>query len=69
MSRFLRNWINPVLHETGVLLIWIRHISKPSKNANGQENSAEQNKYAGLGSSELSECLPRGHDVKRAWRG
>jgi hypothetical protein len=53
MSRFLRNWINPVLHETGVLLIWIHHISKPSKNANGQENSAEQNKYAGLGSSEL----------------
>lgn len=53
MSRFLRNLINPVLHETGVLLIWIHHISKPSKNANGQENSAEQNKYAGLGSSEL----------------
>jgi AAA domain len=53
MSRFLRNWINPVLHETGVLLMWIHHISKPSKNANGQENSAEQNKYAGLGSSEL----------------
>jgi AAA domain len=53
MSKFLRNWVNPVLHETKALLIWIHHISKPGGNVNGQEKSEEQNKYSGLGSSEL----------------
>jgi len=53
MSRFLRNEINPVLRRTNALLIWVHHVSKPSNNANGKEPSAEQNKYAGLGSSEL----------------
>jgi hypothetical protein len=53
VSAFLRNMIGPILRQTGVTLFWIHHIVKPGGNANGQEKSAEQNKYSGLGSSEL----------------
>lgn len=52
-SKFLRNDINPILRRTNALLIWVHHTSKPGGNANGKEPSAEQNKYSGLGSSEL----------------
>jgi hypothetical protein len=53
MSKFLRNLINPILRRTGVLLFWVHHIGKPGKQATGQEKSAEEHKYSGLGSSEL----------------
>lgn len=53
MSKFLRNTINPVLRQTGALLIWVHHIAKPPGRPNGQEASAEEKKYSGLGSSEL----------------
>jgi hypothetical protein len=53
MSKFLRNWINPILRRTGVLLFWVHHIAKPGGDANGKEKTSEQNKYSGLGSSEL----------------
>jgi hypothetical protein len=53
MSNFLRVLINPILRKTGVLLIWVHHTVKPGGNANGQEKTAEQNKYAGLGSSDF----------------
>jgi len=53
MSKFLRNKINPILRRTGVLLFWVHHVSKPGKQPNGHEKTAEESKYAGLGSSEL----------------
>jgi hypothetical protein len=53
VSRFLRNQVNPVLRETGALLIWVHHISKPGGEANGRERSSQDKKYQGLGSSEI----------------
>ena len=57
MSRFLRTQINPILRKTGVLLFWIHHVVKQGGNANGQEKIAEQNKYAGLGSSDFQNAM------------
>jgi AAA domain len=53
MSKFLRTMIGPVIDRTQVLLIWAHHTGKPGGLANGHERTEEQNKYAGLGSSEI----------------
>ena len=53
MSMFLRIVVGPIIDRTQVLLIWAHHTGKPGGLANGQEKTQEQNKYAGLGSSEI----------------
>jgi RecA-family ATPase len=52
-SMFLRQWINPVLESTGVVLIGIHHTGKPKSQRDTQNWTALDYAYSGLGSSEL----------------
>lgn len=55
VSKFLRNEINPILHESGAALIFIHHTNKPSKDPQ-QRNGYVGGDYAylGTGSAELA---------------
>jgi RecA-family ATPase len=50
-SQFLRNWLNPIIREFGLLWIWAQHTGKPRHDV---EKTHEEKKYAGLSSSELT---------------
>lgn len=52
-SRFLRNWIQPVLMETGVVWVWLHHTGKPKAKEDASAASISDLAYSGLGSSEL----------------
>jgi RecA-family ATPase len=53
-GQFLRNWLGPVLMETGVVWIWIHHTGKPSSDPNAKSHwGNKETAYSGLGSSEL----------------
>lgn len=52
-SRFLRNWLNPVLSDTGVLWVWLHHVGKPRIAQGAHSTSIKEISYAGFGSSEL----------------
>lgn len=53
LSRFLRNWLNPVIVDTGVIWVWLHHVGKP-KGSDATKGQTDKDKsYAGLGSSEL----------------
>lgn len=54
VSKFLRNQLQPILKETGVCWIWIHHISKPSKDRDGEPPTLMELAYSGFGSSELT---------------
>lgn len=51
-STFLRNWLGPVLENTGVAMFLIHHIRKPNAQ-DGEKNSTEL-QYMAAGSSELN---------------
>lgn len=54
VSQFCRVWLDPVLRETGAVLISVHHTGKPSKERKGgQVASFYEQMYDGLGSSEL----------------
>jgi hypothetical protein len=53
-SQFLRNWIQPVLMETGVVWVWLHHTGKPKDKESTSAATVSDIAYAGLGSSELT---------------
>jgi RecA-family ATPase len=52
-SLFLRQWLNPVLKSTGVVLIGIHHTGKPKTTKEMANWTAIDFAYSGIGSSEL----------------
>lgn len=52
-SQFLRNWIQPVLMETGVVWVFLHHTGKPKKAEESSNMTVSDLAYSGLGSSEL----------------
>lgn len=52
-SKFLRNWIQPVLQETKVVWVWLHHTGKPKAKEDASAASISDLAYSGLGSSEL----------------
>jgi len=80
IGQFFRNWLNPILHATGVACFCIHHTGKPpSDKAARQHWQTSDFAYAGLGSSDLTNWAravmvlqDRGHGVfelKLAKRG
>jgi len=53
VSVFLRNKLQPILHETKVVWIWMHHISKPQRK-DGEPLTTMELAHAGFGSSELA---------------
>ena len=54
-SEFLRNWLNPISHETGVIWMMVHHTAKPpSDKAARQHWNSTDFSYSGTGSSELT---------------
>ena len=49
-SEFLRNWLGPLLESTGVVLMVVHHVRKPSQN---DSKSSTDLQYLASGSSEL----------------
>lgn len=53
-STFCRVWLNPVLVETGAVMISAHHTGKPQReNKNSVPQTLNEKAYAGIGSSEL----------------
>lgn len=52
-SQFLRNWIQPVLMETGVVWVFLHHTGKPKAKEDSSAGTISDLAYSGLGSSEL----------------
>jgi RecA-family ATPase len=73
MSVFLRNTLQPILDETGCVVVLVHHTSKPKTDAKTQ--SASEIAYLGAGSSELTNwsrevaVLQREPDRKDGRRG
>jgi hypothetical protein len=73
MSVFLRNTLQPILDETGCVVVLVHHTSKPKTDAKTQ--SASEIAYLGAGSSELTNwsrevaVLQREPDRKDGKRG
>lgn len=53
-SQFLRNWIQPVLMETGAVWVWLHHTGKPKDKDSTAGATISDIAYSGLGSSELT---------------
>ena len=54
-SYFLRNLLNPIAHETGVVWMMMHHTPKPSTDPKSKSGwNATDHSYAGTGSSELT---------------
>ncbi len=54
-SYFLRNLINPISEQTGVVWMFLHHTGKPSQDPNAKRNwQASDYGYLGIGSSELT---------------
>lgn len=55
VSVFLRNKLQPILHETKVAWIWMHHVAKPQRKENGAEPlTTMELAHSGFGSSELA---------------
>jgi hypothetical protein len=54
VSVFLRNKLQPILHETKVVWIWMHHISKPQRKEGAEPLTTMELAHAGFGSSELA---------------
>ena len=54
VSVFLRNKLQPILHETKVAWIWMHHVSKPQRKENGEPLTTMELAHSGFGSSELA---------------
>jgi RecA-family ATPase len=52
-STFLRNIIQPILNETGVIWIFVHHMGKPKAKSDTDGHTVNDMAYSGLGSSEL----------------
>jgi len=52
-SHFLRNLVQPVLQETGCIMVFIHHEGKPKPKETTDEQTISDMAYSGLGSSEL----------------
>jgi hypothetical protein len=54
-SQFLRNWLQPILERTGVILVVLHHTGKPMKDATKSTKGWSESdfSYMGLGSSEM----------------
>lgn len=54
-SQFLRNWLQPVLERTGVILVILHHTGKPVKDGTKTTKGWSESdfSYMGLGSSEM----------------
>ena len=53
MSRWLRNELNPVLQETGVVWVWLHHMPKPPRGEQAKGTVSDL-AYAGAGSADLT---------------
>lgn len=54
-SIFLRNWLQPVLKRTGVMILFVHHTGKTSSDSKARSHwSASDYAYIGIGSSELT---------------
>lgn len=54
-SQFLRNWLNPILESSGVVLMLMHHTNKPEKDSKSKAAWTRNDfSYAGTGSSELT---------------
>ena len=54
-SQFLRNWINPILEATGVVLMLMHHTNKPAADSKAKSGWTRNDySYAGTGSAELT---------------
>jgi len=54
-SHFLRNLLNPIAHQTGVVWMMMHHTPKPSADPKSKSGwNATDHSYAGTGSSELT---------------
>jgi RecA-family ATPase len=51
MTKFLRTQIQPILNETGVVMIFVHHTGKPPKVGEGRTGSSA---YAGYGTSDIA---------------
>jgi hypothetical protein len=51
MTKFLRTQIQPLLNETGVVLVFVHHTGKPPKMGEGRSGSSA---YAGYGTSDIA---------------
>jgi|GEM_PF-5260284 len=54
VSTFLRNFINPVLHETGAAMIFVHHTNKPVRDPQRNGYIGAELAYLGAGSAELA---------------
>ena len=54
VSVFLRNKLQPILHETKVAWIWMHHVSKPQRKDGGEPLTTMELAHSGFGSSELA---------------
>lgn len=55
VSVFLRNKLQPILHETKVAWIWMHHVAKPQRKESGAEPlTTMELAHSGFGSSELA---------------
>ena len=54
VSVFLRNKLQPILHETKVAWIWMHHVSKPQRKETGEPLTTMELAHSGFGSSELA---------------
>ena len=55
VSVFLRNKLQPILHETKVAWIWMHHVAKPHRKESGAEPlTTMELAHSGFGSSELA---------------
>lgn len=52
-SYFLRNLVQPVLQETGCIMVFIHHEGKPKPKETTDEQTISDMAYSGIGSSEL----------------
>lgn len=51
MTNFLRTQIQPILNETGVVLVFVHHTGKPPKVGEGRTGSSA---YAGYGTADIA---------------
>jgi len=54
VSVFLRNKLQPILHETKVAWIWMHHVAKPQRKETGEPLTTMELAHSGFGSSELA---------------
>lgn len=53
-SQFLRNWLGPIMEESGVIMTFVHHAGKPSTDKDAKKGWSQNDwAYLGMGSSEL----------------